>query len=359
MCSRRCRWTRKWHSSTRLDLPGCGNSTRSPPRTFWNKPLLRTQNFRLSMPCWRGHGPELGYEQKRRQEAKKALDLATDLPRAQHMLVEGEYYESLGNQEEAASVYHALFEMFPDNIDYGLRLTSVLTALGHGEQGHGCYSSDAQPAASFFRRPADRFGPSSAVGDKSKELALVRKRYKQVGLGGQKACLCACKRDECLALNYTEHPDQATASCQEAYEIFMSAGNRLAAADGLRMMGDSQGTQGHLEQAITTYQQALNMLEGIGDNAKTGAILNNMAIGYENEGNLDRAEQLYRKAKVHFQLAGSRDNESTALGNIGDILYLRGDLAGAEKQYQEALQITSSFEKNDPGYFLYRLADLN
>ena len=50
------------------------------------------------------------------------------------MLVEGEYDESLGKQEDAASVYHALFEMFPDNLDYGLRLTSVLTGLGHSSR---------------------------------------------------------------------------------------------------------------------------------------------------------------------------------------------------------------------------------
>ena len=301
---------------------------------------------------------QLGYEQKRREEAKKALDLATDLPRAQHMLVEGEYYESLGKQEEAASVYHALFEMFPDNIDYGLQLTSVLTALEHGSRAMDAIRQMRNLPLPSSDDPRIDLAQARLVGDKSKELALIRSAISKSASEGKKLVYALAKRDECLTLNYTEHPDQAYASCQEAYEVFMSAGNRLAAADCLRMMGDTQGTQGHLERAIATYQQALNMLEGIGDNAKTGAILNNMAIGYENEGNLDRAELLYRKARMHFQLAGNRGNESTALGNIGDILYLRGHLAGAEKQYQEALQITSSFEKSDPGYFLYRLADL-
>jgi tetratricopeptide (TPR) repeat protein len=301
---------------------------------------------------------QLGYEQKRREEAKKALDLATDLPRAQHMLVEGEYYESLGKQEEAASVYHALFEIFPDNIDYGLRLTSVLTAVGHGSRAMDAIRQMRSLPPPSSEDPRIDLAQARLVGDKSKELTLVRSAIRKSASEGKKLVYALAKRDECLTLNYTEHPEQASASCQEAYEVFMSAGNRMAAADCLRVMGDSQGTLGHLEQAIATYQQALNMLQGIGDNAKTGAILNNMAIGYENEGKLDRAEQLYRKARAHFQLAGNRDNECTALGNIGDILYLRGNLAGAEKQYQEALQITSSFEKSDPGYFLYRLADL-
>jgi eukaryotic-like serine/threonine-protein kinase len=301
---------------------------------------------------------QLGYEQKRREEAKKALDLATDLPRAQHMLVEGEYDESLGKQEDAASVYHALFEMFPDNLDYGLRLTSVLTGLGHSSRAMDAIHQMRSLPAPSSNDPRIDLAEARLIGDKSKELALIRSAISKSSSEGKKLVYALAKKDECLTLNYTEHPEQALASCQEAYQVFMSAGNRVSAADCLRMIADTQGTQGHLEQAIATYQQALNMLEGMGENAKTGAILNNMAIGYENEGNLDRAEELYRKAKVHFQLAGSHDNETTALGNIADILYLRGNLVGAEKLYQEALQITGTFEKSDPGYFLYRLADL-
>src|SRR4029077_18921015 len=65
---------------------------------------------------------QIAYEKKRRDEAKRALDLSTDLPRADRMLVEVDYLQGLGNQEQAASIYHALFELFPDDVDYGLQL---------------------------------------------------------------------------------------------------------------------------------------------------------------------------------------------------------------------------------------------
>jgi DNA-binding winged helix-turn-helix (wHTH) protein/tetratricopeptide (TPR) repeat protein len=301
---------------------------------------------------------QLGYEQKRREEAKKALDLATDLPRAQHMLVEGEYYESLGKHEEAASVYHALFEIFPDNIEYGLRLVGELTISGHGGQAMEVIHRMRRLPPPSSDDPRIDLAEAMLVADKSKELTIIRSAINKSSLEGRKLVYALAKKQECMVLNYTDHPEQALASCQDAYEVFMSAGNRLAAADCLRLMGDTQGTQGHLEQAIATYQQALNMLNGLGEHRKTGAILNNMAIGFENEGHLDRAEQLYRQARVHFQLSGDRNNESTALGNIADILYLRGNLGEAEKLYQEALQIEASLEKSDPGYLLYRLADL-
>src|SRR5437762_8647429 len=69
-----------------------------------------------------------------RDEAKKALDLAGDLPRADRMLVEGEYYESVGKQEQAASVYHALYELFPDDIEYGLRFANAAMLSGNASR---------------------------------------------------------------------------------------------------------------------------------------------------------------------------------------------------------------------------------
>jgi len=302
---------------------------------------------------------QLGYEQKRREEAKKAFDLAIDLPRAQHMLVEGEYYESLGNQEQAVSVYHALFELFPDNIEYGLQLAEVLTRLGHRSQATEIVHQLRRLPAPASDDPRLDLVEADVAANKPRELALIHIAMNKSSTLGKKLVYALARKHECLTLNYTDHPEQAFESCQDAYEVFMSAGNRLAAADCLRMMADTQGTQGHFEQAIATYQRALSILEKLGDHEKTGALLNNMAIGFENEGKLDRAEQLYRQAKSHFEQAGDPGNATTALGNIADIFYARGDLNGATKLYQQGLQAEQSLDPADTGYFLYRLADLN
>lgn len=301
---------------------------------------------------------QLGYEQKRREEAKKAFDLAIDLPRAQHMLVEGEYYESLGNQEQAASVYHALFELFPDNIEYGLHLAGVLTRLGHNSEANEIVHQMRRLPPPSSDDPRLDLAEAFVAGNKQAELALVDSAMKKSSSQERKLIYAQARRHECMVLNYTDHPEQALASCQDAYEVFMSAGNRLAAADCLRMMGDTRGTQGHYEHAIATYQRALSILEKLGEHEKTGALLNNMAIVLENEGKLDRAEQLYEQAKSHFEQAGDPRNVATALGNIADILYARGDLKGAAKIYLQALQAEQSLDPAETGYSLYRLADL-
>ena len=302
---------------------------------------------------------QLGYEQKRREEARKAFELSTGLPRAQRMLVEGDYYESLGNHEKSASIYNALFELFPDNVDYGLQLAGAQLATGHGSQAEKTIARLRQLPPSASDDPRIDLAEAKVAKSKVEALALIRSALNKSSSQGRELIYAQARHDECLTLLYGPNPQQAQPVCQDAYRIFLSAGNRLAAADCLRLIADGQGAHGQFEEAIATYQHALGILQELGDNEKIGADLNNMAINFANQGKLDRAEQLYQQAKFHFQQAGDRANEATALGNIADILYLRGDLNGAEKLYEQALQIQRSLDSAPPGYVLYRLADLD
>ena len=303
---------------------------------------------------------QLGYEQKHHEEAKKAFDLSADLPRAQRLLVEGEYYESLGKQEQAASVYHALFELFPDNVDYGLRLAAAQIASGHGVQAmEVIHQLRNLPSPSSDDPRIDLAESRAMKDDKRVSLGIVRTALRKASDRGQKLIYALARKEECMLLLNGEQPDQAPPACEDAYNIFLSAGNRAAAADAVRLMADGFGTQGHYERAIETYQRALDLLQGMGEHEKTGSALNNMAINFANEGNLDRAEQLYRQAKLQFEEAGDPNKEVAAAGNIADILYLRGNLTGAEKLYLEALKIAGSSDDSQPGYIYYRLADLN
>ncbi len=302
---------------------------------------------------------QLGYEQKHAEEAKKAFDLSADLPRAQRMLVEGEYYQSLGKQEEAASVYHALFELFPDNLDYGLQLAAAQTVSGHGGQAMRVIQQLRTLPPPSSDDPRIDLAEALAMKDnKPAALVLIRSAVRKTSDRGQPLLYALARKQECMNLLYGEKPEQATPVCEDAYNIFIESGNHLGAADAMRLMGDGIGAGGHFEQAIATYQRALNLLADMGEHQKTGAILNNMAINYANEGKLDRAEQLYEQAKFHFQQSGDTDNTATAMVNIADIDYLRGNLSRAAKLYQDTLNLISTMDHGEPGYTLYRLADL-
>src|SRR5271169_2049204 len=299
---------------------------------------------------------QLGYEQKRKEEAKRALDLSANLPRVNRMLVEGDYYESLAQHEKAASTYQALFALFPDSVEYGLQLATVQRAAGQRSQAMETIAQLRRLPPSASDDPRIDLAEAWAIPDnKLAMLVLVRNALAKAGAQDKKLVYSQARKDECIDLIYGDHAEQGKVSCEDASKIFVAAGNRLAAADAMRLIGDSQGAQGHYEQAIATYQQGLAVLSALGEeHEKTGAILNNMAGAYLSLGQLDPAEQLYRKAKYHFEQAGDKGNTGVALANIADILYLRGKLPDAAKLYQQVIDNYAS----GPGYPMYRLADL-
>jgi DNA-binding winged helix-turn-helix (wHTH) protein/Tfp pilus assembly protein PilF/TolB-like protein len=301
---------------------------------------------------------QLGYQQKCKEEAKKAFELSTDLPRAERMLVEGDYYESLNDHEKAASTYRALFELFPDSVDYGLSLAQTQMAAGHASEALQTIARLRQLSAPLSADPRIDLAEGRMRQSKVESLQLIRKSLASASSRGETLIYARARKEECMMLIYGDHPDTAIPSCEEAYNVFMTAGNRLDAADALRLIGDRRGYAGHYDQAIATYQRALAILEGLGDHEKIGAVLNNMAIDVNNEGRLDQAEALYQKAKTNFELAGDKRNTGVVIANIADILYLRGNLAEAAKLYKRGVAIEATADPSEPGYYLTRLADL-
>ncbi|MGA2345519.1 MAG: winged helix-turn-helix domain-containing protein, partial [Candidatus Sulfotelmatobacter sp.] len=67
----------------------------------------------------------LGYDKKARQEAQQGNDLSTNLSREDKLVVEGRYRDIDHQYPKAIEVYRALFTLFPDNVDYGLKLADV------------------------------------------------------------------------------------------------------------------------------------------------------------------------------------------------------------------------------------------
>jgi DNA-binding winged helix-turn-helix (wHTH) protein/tetratricopeptide (TPR) repeat protein/TolB-like protein len=302
---------------------------------------------------------QLGYEQKRKEEAKKALDLFVDLPQVDRMQVEGDYYESLPDHEKAASSYRALFALFPDNIEYGLQLADAQRAAGHNNQSLETLAQLRRLPPPGSLDPRIDIAEAAIAPTPAEALVLLDSALSKASTQGKKLVYARVRIQQCRAFIYGEHPEKSEAPCEDAYNIYRAAGNDLGAADALRLMGDRQGAEGHLQEAQADYQRALKMLTGTGEHLKTATILNNMAIGFANGGNLERGEQLYRQAKLNFELGGDKVNAGLALANIADISYFQGNLPAAAKGYEQAYEIMASVDNADVRYPLNRLADTN
>ena len=72
----------------------------------------------------------LGYATTAQEEAKRALDLSSNLSREEQLSIEGRYRELTWDWPKAVEIYRALTQFYPDNLEYGLRLAEVLSKAG-------------------------------------------------------------------------------------------------------------------------------------------------------------------------------------------------------------------------------------
>lgn len=302
----------------------------------------------------------LGYDQKARGEIEKAFARSSSLPEPDKLQVEGAYFQSLKDLDRAAASYRALFALYPDSVDYAEQLLIVLNAAGRREEGLAIVQQLRQLPSPGSDDPRIDFWQAKLVSYSNGPAArpFIERAVAEAAARGQKLLYARFRMEQCLGSVYGEQAQSAVARCQEAYDIFMAAGNRLYAADALRIIGDRRGAEGDFNAAGEMYERALSMLSQLGEHEKMGAVLNNMGVAGENQGRIDEAEKLFRQAKQHFEECGDTLNVAVTLGNIGDVLLARGDLRKAEKQYQDARQLLQAVSPMGVEYDLYNIAEI-
>ena len=314
-------------------------------------PLVHLMLFRT----WGG----LGYDRKAKDEIKIAYQLSAGLPETDKLQVEGAYFESLKDMDRATAAYRALYTLYPDSVDYAEQFIVVLNAAGRPEEALAVVKqlrnlpppASEDPRIDFWQAQLISYskGPDAQP--------FFEKAAAEAASRGQRLLYARFRLSQCINAVYGDHPQGAVAHCQEAYDIFIAAGNTLLAADALRTMGDRRGAKGDITGARELYHRALAILAPLGEHEKTGVVLNNMAIGYENQGQIDRAQTLFRQAAETWRECGDALNEAVALGNLADIFMIRGQLRQAEAHYEDARRrIESTAPNSNVSYELYSIA---
>ncbi|HEV2617004.1 MAG TPA: tetratricopeptide repeat protein [Candidatus Acidoferrales bacterium] len=300
----------------------------------------------------------LGYDQKAKDEIKTAYDLSSGLPETDKLQIEAAYFASRRDWDQAITAYRTLYTLFPDSVDYAEQFVLVLNNAGRREEALAVLKQLRELPPPASEDPRIDFWQATLIHDSDPAAArsFLDKAIAEAASRGQKLLYARFRLEECIAGIYGNHPQGAEAYCQEAYDIFMAAGNRLYAADALRAMADRRGAQGDFSGARETYQRALAILIPLGEHEKTGVALNNMAITYENQGQIDLAEKFFRQAAETWRECGDTSNEGVALGNVADIVMARGQLRQAEAQYQSARKQIEFRGPANVSYELYNIS---
>jgi eukaryotic-like serine/threonine-protein kinase len=245
---------------------------------------------------------QLGYDAEALEESKKALDLSAGLSREARFAAEGRYQMSAHNWPKMVEIYQSLFNVFPDNPDYGVQLAVA-------------QSNDGKPAESFATLDKVRATIPSVREDPRLDLV------------------------EANSADRTADFKRELEASNRALERAQSRGERLTAARALLLSGWALFNLGEMEKATAQSLEAKAAYEAVGDKVGLSRALHNLALILLSQGKLDDADNYFNQAISIRRKIQDNQGLARALNDSGLLHERRGDLPGALKRYEEGLAI--------------------
>jgi eukaryotic-like serine/threonine-protein kinase len=292
----------------------------------------------------------LGYDQKAVAEAKSAYELGTNLPRKDRLFIEARYRALNKEWDKATEVYRALFDFFPDDLEYGLRLADTQTRAGKADDAEATIQSLRQLPVPIKNDPridlAEEWN-SRARGQwepakNAAAQAVEKARTKSLPF----VLADALNREANDLANLGEH-EKAIAAAQEARNIYSTAGDQFGVAAALAQIGRVQWLQGNIEASEKTYQQALAIHKEIGNKTGTATDMAFLASADAIHGDVAAAKTQFQDALAIYREVGDKNRSAHALTNIAWTVDAMGSPASALPYYTEALAIYQQISSQD------------
>lgn len=284
----------------------------------------------------------LGYDSKSQDAARKASQLAANLSQEDRLRFQGQSYEAESQWEKAIASYRALFELEPDNLDYGLKLANTQIFGGKANDALETLARLRKlpgPRSEDLRIDLTEARAAHFLSDFKRErdiaVATAQKGEKQ----GARFLVARARMAECLALRNMGDPKGAISACQEAQRVFALAGDRFGVANALNSIGNALYDVGDLDAARKTYEQAIQISREIGNLGGLAGALDNLGSLVGDQGDSVLARKLSQEALAIYRETDDKMNLAATLNNIGSEMVVSGNLAGGQKLLDESLSI--------------------
>ena len=282
----------------------------------------------------------LGYDTRAGDEAKIAFELSGNLSREERLLVEGQYRELSKQWPLAIDIYRTVFDFFPDNLEYGLRLAAAQSSAGKPQ--------DALSTLARLRKLPSPLGDDPRIdreesqafnflGDYKQQLAAASTTVQKAEARGAKLLAASAHLGQCYSLAALGTTKEARPQCESAKQIYASVGDRNGVAIAIDFTAQTFFADGNLSESKRLDQDALGIFRQTGNRRRVGTALSHLANVTWQEGDLDGALKGYAAALANFQEVGDRLNVAAAKDNLGSVHYLKGDLKVSQNLFQEAL----------------------
>ena len=303
----------------------------------------------------------LGYAVKARAEAEEARRLAPPLTQEDRLLIEGQYWRALQNWPRTVESYRALFQLFPDNLDYGLLLATAQISTSPQQALRTLATLHQLPAPSGEDPRIDMTEASAWTSqDLGKAQAAAKQAIAKAKAQGSHVIVARTYGFLCQqSVSKGVSMDDALTDCELGRQSAEAAGDRNAEA----IMGTDLAAlyyqRGEMTRSAEMFRAAIKEFQQVGnlDGVATG--MSDLGANLLTTGNLKEAKPLLSGSIVSYQAIQDKEGIALSLLDLGDLARESGNLQVAETTYQQArATAVESESKIAVAYVLYSLGDV-
>ena len=285
----------------------------------------------------------LGYAEKAKDEARRAVELSASLPEAERQEVRAQYLEAAGDWAGAARAWEEILSRFPDDLEYGLKLAGSLTAAGEPARAldvarmlRRLPSVAANDVRIYFAEAT----AAGALGQSKVQQQAAAKAAEVASTQGARLLRARALLLEGWALRNLGDAERAQGVIAEAEGLYQQAGDESGVAKARVQRATLLYDQGELDTARRTLEKALATYRELGDKGNEAQALNNLALVLKQQGDVEAALALYQQSRALSQETGNRVGVASAENNVGAIELKRGDLSGALAAFERAAELS-------------------
>ena len=281
----------------------------------------------------------LGYDQKAKDEARKAFELSKSLSFEDRTSIEGRYRRIVSDWPAAMMAYQQLYK-YSQSLDYGLKLAEVQRSAGKGQDALATLASLRKlpkPEGSDPRIDLEEAETAASLGDVKRGLTVAANAARLARSTGARLLESRSLIWSCVAHRRLGEMQSGKEACEHARSIATDLDDKLGAARAVNNLATIAGAQGNLDAAKGLFEQALELGRSIGTQRDVAGALNNIANILATQGDLAEANRRYEEAlKIEREIDFKSEIPRT-LGNQGILLHQQGDLRGAQSAFEQAI----------------------
>ncbi len=280
-----------------------------------------------------------GYRARAAQAAERAFELSSQLPQEDRLVVEGHFRELQGDWQAASTIYSSLWDFFPDDLDYGLRLVAAENNARRPDLALAAIDRLRTLPVPLSEDPRIDLAEATAdalLGDLGAQLEAADRALQRADALGAKLLSAQAQIARSQALRRLGRMDEAAQAATSAQDLYRNLEHQAGAAMAQTALANALAEGGDFDAAAGHYRQAIETHRAIGDRATTASLLNNLALVLRQKGDLETAQGLYREAVAIYQETDNRLGLANTENNLGVLLVGRDQLADALGRFEQA-----------------------